>query len=123
MSEAAPADVRERVDALRTEIDHHAHLYYVRDAPEISDADYDRLFRELVDLEAEHPQLVAVDSPTQRVGGAPVGAVRKVRPRPPMLSLDNAFTPEEVGEFVRRVERVVPGVDAYVCELKIDGLA
>jgi DNA ligase (NAD+) len=123
MSETVPPNVAARVDELRREIDHHAHLYYVRDAPEVSDAEYDRLFRELVDLETQYPELVTADSPTQRVGGAPVDAFRKVRHRTQMLSLDNAFTADEVGEFVRRVERVVPDVDAYVCELKIDGLA
>lgn len=123
MSAAVPEDARRRVDELRRVIDHHAHLYYVKDAPEISDAEYDRLFRELLELEEQYPQLQTEGSPTQRVGGAPVDAFRKVRHRTAMLSLDNAFTPEEVGEFVRRVERVVPDVDAYVCELKIDGLA
>jgi len=123
VSETVPEDVRRRADELRRLIDHHAHLYYVKDSPEIGDAEYDRLFRELLELEEQHPQLQTEESPTQRVGGAPVDAFRKVRHRTPMLSLDNAFTPEEVAEFVRRVERVVPGVDAYVCELKIDGLA
>ena len=123
MSESLPAGVQRRADELRKQIDHHAHLYYVRDAPEISDAEYDRLFRELLELEERHPQLQTEESPTQRVGGAPVDAFRKVRHRTPMLSLDNAFSPEEVGEFVRRVERVVTGVDEYVTELKIDGLA
>lgn len=123
MSETVPVDARAHVDALRREIDHHAHLYYVRDAPEITDAEYDRLFHELVELEEQYPPLQSADSPTQRVGGAPVDAFRKVRHRTPMLSLDNAFTPEEVAEFVRRIERVEPDVDAYVCELKIDGLA
>jgi DNA ligase (NAD+) len=117
-----PAAV-ERAAELRALIDHHASLYYVKDAPEISDFEYDRLFRELLELEERFPQLQTEDSPTQRVGGAPVDAFRKVRHRTPMLSLDNAFTPEEVGEFVRRVERVVPDVDEYVTELKIDGLA
>jgi len=123
MSDAVPEAVRRRVDELRREIEHHAHLYYVKDTPEISDAEYDQLFRELLTLEEAHPQLQTEESPTQRVGGAPVDAFRKVRHRTPMLSLDNAFSPEEVADFVRRVERVVPDVDAYVCELKIDGLA
>ncbi len=125
MSETAsvPQKVRERVDALRREIEHHGYLYYVKDAPEISDAEYDRIFRELLDLETQYPQLQTADSPTQRVGGAPVQAFRKVRHRTPMLSLDNAFGADELAEFVRRVERVVPDVDSYVCELKIDGLA
>jgi DNA ligase (NAD+) len=123
MSDGVPARAQRRAAELREQIDHHANLYYVRDEPEISDAEYDRLFRELLDVEAEYPQLQTEESPTQRVGGAPVEAFRKVRHRTPMLSLDNAFTPEEVGDFVRRVERVVPDVDEYVCELKIDGLA
>ncbi|HEV7678804.1 MAG TPA: NAD-dependent DNA ligase LigA [Candidatus Dormibacteraeota bacterium] len=123
MSDGVPAPAQERAAELRRVIDHHAHLYYVRDAPEIEDVEYDRLFRELLELEERYPQLQTEESPTQRVGGAPVEAFRKVRHRTPMLSLDNAFTPEEVGEFVRRVERVVPGVDEYVTELKIDGLA
>jgi len=125
VSDAAgvPAAARTRAEELRRLIERHARLYYVRDAPEISDAEYDRLFRELVDLEERYPALQTEDSPTQRVGGAPVEAFTKVRHRTPMLSLDNAFTLEEVGEFVRRVERVVAGVDEYVCELKIDGLA
>jgi DNA ligase (NAD+) len=123
VSDGVPAPAQERAAELRRVIDHHAHLYYVRDAPEIEDVEYDRLFRELLELEERYPQLQTEESPTQRVGGAPVEAFRKVRHRTPMLSLDNAFTPEEVGEFVRRVERVVPGVDEYVTELKIDGLA
>ena len=123
MSDGVPPDVSRRVAELRREIDHHAHLYYVRDAPEISDFEYDRLFRELLELEAQYPQLQTADSPTQRVGGAPVDAFRKVRHRTQMLSLDNAFSLDEVAEFVRRVERVVPDVDEYVTELKIDGLA
>jgi DNA ligase (NAD+) len=123
MSDTVPEQAQRRAAELREQIDHHAHLYYVRDAPEISDAEYDRLFRELLELEEQHPQLQTEESPTQRVGGAPVDAFRKVRHRTPMLSLDNAFTPEEVAEFVRRVERVVPDVSEYVTELKIDGLA
>ncbi len=123
MSETVPEEAQRRAGELRRQIDHHAHLYYVRDAPEISDAEYDRLFRELLDLEERYPQLQTSDSPTQRVGGAPVEAFRKVRHRTAMLSLDNAFTPDEVAEFVRRVERVVDDVEEYVCELKIDGLA
>ena len=118
-----PADVRARAAELRRQLDHHAHRYYVLDDPEISDAEYDRLFRELVDLEAEHPALVTPESPTQRVGGAPLDSFVKVRHRAPMLSLGNAFSAEEVSAFVRRAERSVGSIDAYVCELKIDGLA
>jgi DNA ligase (NAD+) len=118
-----PADVRTRYADLRAAVEHHGHRYYVLDDPEISDAEYDRLFRDLVDLEAKHPELQSDDSPTQRVGGAPVDAFAKAVHRTPMLSLGNAFSPQEVEDFVRRVERLIGGVAGYVCELKIDGLA
>jgi len=122
-AEAVPAEVRRRHRELCDQIEHHDYRYYVLDEPEISDADYDRLFRELVDLETEYPRLQTADSPTQRVGGAPVEAFAKAVHRTPMLSLDNAFTVEEVEEFVGRVERLIGEVHGYVCELKIDGLA
>jgi DNA ligase (NAD+) len=112
-----------RAAELRALIDRHAHRYHVLDAPEISDAEYDRLFRELVDLEAAHPELMTPDSPTQRVGGAPLDSFTKVSHRSQMLSLDNAFSAAEVEAFFRRAERGAGVVDAYVCELKIDGLA
>jgi DNA ligase (NAD+) len=118
-----PAAARKRGEELRALIEHHAHRYYVLDSPEISDRDYDLLFRELVDLETRYPGLQTPESPTQRVGGAPLESFRKVRHRSPMLSLSNAFSAEEVGDFFRRVERAVGRVDEYVCELKIDGLA
>ncbi|HYL70861.1 MAG TPA: NAD-dependent DNA ligase LigA [Candidatus Dormibacteraeota bacterium] len=112
------------IEDLREELRRHEHLYYVRDQPEISDAEYDRLFRELLDLETRYPGLQTPDSPTQRVGGAPSETFTKVRHRTSMLSLSNAFSADEVRDFVRRVERGTDGaVDAYVCELKIDGLA
>lgn len=116
-------DVAARAAELQRLLDYHSHRYYVLDDPEIGDAEYDRLFRELVDLEEAQPELRTEDSPTQRVGGAPLDAFRKVRHRAPMLSLNNAFSPEEVGEFVRRCERAIGTVGGYVCELKIDGLA
>ena len=118
-----PDDVRARHQELVRAVEHHAHRYYVLDDPEVDDAEYDRLFRELVDLEDRHPELQTPDSPTQRVGAAPVEAFAKAPHRTPMLSLANAFGIEEIEEFVRRVERAVGSVDAYVCELKIDGLA
>lgn len=118
-----PAAVRSRAAELRSQLEHHAHRYYVLDDPEISDAEYDRLFRELVDLEAQHPSLQSADSPTQRVGGAPLDSFSKVRHRTQMLSLGNAFSAAEVEAFFRRAERGAGPVDAYVCELKIDGLA
>jgi DNA ligase (NAD+) len=118
-----PEEARARHDELVRQVEHHAHRYYVLDDPEIDDAAYDALFRELQSLEELHPELQTPDSPTQRVGAAPVEAFAKAPHRTAMLSLANAFGPEEVEEFVRRVERVVGPVDAYVCELKIDGLA
>ena len=116
-----------RIARLREEIERHNYLYYVLDAPEISDEEYDRLFRELQELEREHPELVTADSPTQRVGAAPATEFGSVRHRAPMLSLDNAFGHEEFIEFDGRVKRglgLEPDAEVeYVCELKIDGLA
>src|ERR1039457_3989261 len=114
---------RDRVMALREELEHHSRQYHVLDAPEITDAEYDRLFRELVDLESAYPNLQTADSPTQRVGGEPAATFTKVRHRTPMLSLNNAFNPDEVRDFGARVERAIGAVSGYVCELKIDGLA
>jgi DNA ligase (NAD+) len=116
-----------RIAQLREEINRHNFRYYVLDAPTISDADYDQLFRELLELEAQHPELVTPDSPTQRVGAIPATQFGAVRHRVPMLSLDNAFGHDEFLEFDRRVKRGL-GLPAdtevaYVCELKIDGLA
>jgi len=120
---AVPKQARERVLALRAELEHHSRLYYVLDTPEITDAEYDRLFRELVDLETAHPELQTADSPTQRVGGEPAANFNKVRHRTAMLSLNNAFGPDEVRDFGVRVERAIGKVSGYVCELKVDGLA
>ncbi len=122
---AAPASVRQRVLKLRAEIDRHNHRYHVLDDPEIPDAEYDRLMKELRELEEQHPALIAPESPTQRVGGSPVAEFAQVRHRNPMLSLDNAFTREEVVAFDRRVrERLETERDiSYACEPKLDGLA
>ena len=116
--------VRERAERLRREIERHNRLYYALDRPEISDAEYDRLFRELVELEHEHPQLATSDSPTQRVGAAPLTEFAEVKHRAPMLSLNNAFEVEEVEAFDRRVREAL-GQDAvdYAAEPKFDGLA
>lgn len=115
----------ERVRQLRTEIEHHNYRYFVLDDPEVSDAEFDRLVRELRELEAEHPELVTGDSPTQRVGGAAVSEFGEVRHRIPMLSLDNAFETDDVVAFERRVrERLGNDEDvSYACEPKMDGLA
>ena len=119
-----PAEVRERVERLRREIDYHNYRYYVLDDPEIPDAEYDRLMRELQRLEAEYPELVTPDSPTQRVGAKPAEGFAEVRHRVPMLSLDNAFSDEELDEFDRRVrERLGMQEVVYSAEPKLDGLA
>jgi DNA ligase (NAD+) len=123
ITESVPEEARRRAEDLRRDVEHHGYLYYVLDRPEISDAEYDRLFRELVDLETRYPALQAPDSPTQRVGGAPSEAFAKYRHRSPMLSLANAFSIEEVEAFRKRIKRIVSGADRFVCELKIDGLA
>lgn len=121
----APANVRQRVERLRSQIEHHNYRYHVLDDPEIPDAEFDRMLVELRALEREHPELVTPDSPTQRVGGAPIAGFSEVRHRTPMLSLDNAFSREEVEAFDRRVrERLETGREIeYACEPKLDGLA
>jgi DNA ligase (NAD+) len=113
-----------RVKELRAAIEEANRRYYVLDAPTISDAEYDQLFRELVELEAQHPDLATPDSPTLRVGAAPLDAFGTVRHRVPMLSLNNAFEDVEVEAFDRRVrEALVSGPVEYACEPKFDGLA
>lgn len=112
-----------RVEELRNEINYHAYRYYVLDEPEISDAEYDELVRELRELEERYPELVTPDSPTQRVGVAPADLFAPVEHRAPMLSLDNAFSPAELKAWATRVERALAGPVSYACELKIDGVA
>jgi DNA ligase (NAD+) len=115
----------EQVARLREQIERANHAYYVLDTPEISDAEYDRLFRELQALEAAHPDLQSPDSPTQRVGGVPASAFRKCTHRRPMLSLANAFSDEELAAWEERNARLVPEVRTagYTTEIKIDGAA
>ncbi|MBI5700204.1 NAD-dependent DNA ligase LigA [Candidatus Saganbacteria bacterium] len=118
------ADAKKKIEKLRKEIHHHDHHYYVLDKPEITDADYDKLFRELQDLEKHHPDLVTPDSPTQRVGGEPLKSFKTVTHKTPLLSLDNAMNEEELLDFDRRVrEGLGREKIEYICELKIDGLA
>jgi DNA ligase (NAD+) len=121
---AATAKVQRRVDELRDEIRHHEYRYYVLDDPEISDAEFDRLANELKKLEAEHPELITPDSPTQRVGGKPREGFVKAPHSAPMLSLDNAYNEEELRGWARRVAELA-GTEKieYVCELKLDGLS
>jgi DNA ligase (NAD+) len=117
-------DAKSRIETLRAELRRHEHLYYVLDRPEISDAEFDRLMRELAALEAEHPEFASPDSPTQRVGGKPREGFVKVRHSMPMLSLDNALNEGELLAFDRRVRDLLGGEPyAYVAELKLDGLS
>jgi DNA ligase (NAD+) len=117
------ADALQRISELRERIHHHDFLYYVEARPEVSDAEYDALVRELRELEAAFPDLVTPDSPTQRVAGQSIDAFRPVEHRAAMLSLDNATTPDDLREFEARLRRALPGGRfAYVCEPKIDGL-
>src|SRR5579884_1357768 len=114
----------EEAEHLRDELRRHEHLYYVLDAPEISDAEYDAMMRRLQLLEAEHPELLTPDSPTQRVGGKPREGFVKTPHSSPMLSLDNALNEDEMREFDRRVRDLLHGAAyEYVVELKLDGLS
>jgi DNA ligase (NAD+) len=118
------SNVEKRVEQLREEIRHHEHLYYVLDAPKISDADFDLLTQELKRLEAAHPELVTPDSPTQRVGGKPREGFVKISHSRPMLSLDNAFSEEELRNWDRRARELAGSAKIeYVCELKLDGMS
>ena len=118
------ADAKLRVEELREAVNHHRYRYHVLDDPEVADVEYDELIRELAGLEAEFPELVTLDSPTQTVGGAPTALFAPVTHRARMLSLDNAFSPEELRAWDARVRRGLgEGLARYACELKIDGIA
>jgi DNA ligase (NAD+) len=120
----ATKSVEKKVDALRDQIRHHEHLYYVLDSPEISDAEFDQLMNELKQLETEHPELITPDSPTQRVGGKPREGFVKVPHSSPMLSLDNTYNADELRNWERRVHELSGRKDIeYVCELKLDGMS
>jgi DNA ligase (NAD+) len=112
-----------RAEELRERINHHAYRYHVLDDPEVSDAEYDEMIRELQGLEDEFPELVTPDSPTQRVGAVPADLFAPVAHRAPMLSLDNAFSFEELDAWGRRVEKQIGDGARLACELKIDGVA
>jgi DNA ligase (NAD+) len=121
---SAPNQVQERIRTLRKLIDNYNYSYYVLDNPEIPDAEYDRLMRELQDLEARYPELITPDSPSQRVGTKPLAALGEVKHEIPMLSLNNAFSEAELADFDRRVqERLGGGPVEYAAEPKLDGLA
>lgn len=115
----------QRVKELRKIIEQHNYYYYVKDNPQISDYEYDQLMQELIHIETEFPELLTPDSPTQRVGGAPLESFEKVEHSIPMLSLSNAFDEQDLRDFDRRVRQGlgVEGPIGYICELKIDGLA
>jgi len=125
MKSQAPASVQQRVARLRADIERHNYRYHVLDDPEITDAEYDRLLRELYELEGQYPALVTPESPTQRVGGAPIDGFSQVRHRMPMLSLENAFSSEDIEAFDRRVRERLETEEGiqYACEMKLDGLA
>ena len=117
-------DLEKKIEALREKVRRHEYLYYVIDQPEISDGEFDQLMRQLKDLEAEHPELIAADSPTQRVGGKPREGFMKVPHSSPMLSLDNTYNEAELRDWERRVHELSGRSDVdYVCELKLDGMS
>jgi len=120
----ATKDIQKKIDALRDKIRQHEYRYYVLDDPEISDAEFDKLMEQLKHLEAEHPDLIMPDSPTQRVGGKPREGFLKVRHSSPMLSLDNTYSEVELRAWERRVHELSGRKDIeYVCELKLDGMS
>ena len=120
----SPAIAPARIESLRQTLRHHEHQYYVLDAPEIADAEYDLLMRQLKKLEAAHPELITQDSPTQRVGGKPREGFVKVPHSRPMLSLDNVYSEQELREWERKVRELSGGLPLrFVCELKLDGLS
>src|SRR6476659_3359320 len=122
----AAKTIEQRLTELRDQIRHHEERYYIHNAPEIADEEFDRLLHELERLEAEHPDLVTSDSPTQRVAGRPTEGFATVEHLVPMLSLDNSYSEEELKAFDERVRKAAGLGDrpvAYVAEMKIDGLS
>src|SRR6202163_2679552 len=120
---SSPA-IQKKLEALREKIRHHEYRYYVLDDAEMSDANFDKLMNELKRLEAEHPELITPDSPTQRVGGKPREGFAKAKHSSPMLSLDNAYSEEELRDWERRVHELTGRIDLeYMCELKLDGMS
>src|ERR1700726_4249419 len=116
--------IQEKIDQLRSQINHHNHLYYVEAKTEISAREFDKLLEGLKKLEAEHPKLITPDSPSQRVGGKPIEGFAAVRHREPMLSIDNTYSADELREFDKRIKKLLGGhAVTYVVELKIDGVA
>ncbi len=118
-------EAKQRIEKLRKEIDHHRYLYHVLDRIEISDSALDSLKHELATLEQQFPDLITASSPTQRVGGEPLGQFQKVHHRQPMLSMDDVFTSVEVEQWLKRISKLIPegSPKTYYCEVKLDGLA
>src|SRR5579871_551723 len=117
-------NLAQRAAELRRQIDHHNYKYYVEDKPDISDKEFDRLLKELEDLEAAHPELITPDSPTRRVGGQPLEGFQTVIHQIPMLSIGKAFSADELRAFDVRVRKALGKEPVkYVVELKIDGVA
>ena len=121
----ASQEIQREVARLRSELNRHNYLYYVEANPAISDREYDRMMERLTQLEAEHPELITADSPTQRVGGRPLEGFATVRHVVPMLSIDNTYSYDEVREWDARVRRGLNRDEPlrYVVELKVDGVA
>lgn len=118
------SEAQKRIGKLRQDIQHHNHLYYVLAQPEVSDRDYDRLYKELQDLETQFPDLVTPDSPTQRVGGEPLKEFKSVTHLRPMMSLDNTYDAEDLADFDQRVRKLLPEeVIEYILEPKVDGVS
>ncbi|MDE1232675.1 NAD-dependent DNA ligase LigA [Vibrio aestuarianus] len=117
--------IQNQLNQLRETLHYHSVRYYVEDSPEIPDAEYDRLMRELLELEAQHPELITLDSPSQRVGGKPLDGFEQVKHEIPMLSLDNAFDDDELDAFHKRIQDRLATTElgAFCCEPKLDGLA
>lgn len=117
-------DLRQRLKDLADQVREHRHRYYVLDQPVLGDGEYDALERELRELEATHPELADPNSPTRRVGAPPVDSFEKARHDPPMLSLDNAYSEEDLREWEGRLRRLAPDAELrYTAELKVDGLS
>ena len=116
-------NVKERIEKLKAEINHHRYLYHVLDKPEISDSANDSLKHELLKLEEQFPDLATLDSPTQRVGGKPLPFFKKIGHKVPMLSLEDIFSGEEFSDWMKRIEKLSPGIKNFYGELKMDGFA
>ena len=115
-------DIYNKINELRERIEHHSILYYVQDSPEISDADFDMLMKELIALEEKYPEYITEDSPTQRIGGEALSKFDQVRHSVQMMSLSNAFSKQDLLDFDSRVRQMIPKPE-YVLEFKIDGLS